>query len=108
VTRSRTAGVDDRRLRDRTVTTHWEPPAHGLEEAMWTARDPETGCTGIGRVEAEAYGNLAAAVHQHEAEGSSVGYTKYPGTLRRTPMGKPGEDESTGLIDWLAGAFRRD
>jgi hypothetical protein len=100
--------VDDRRLRDRAVTTHWEPPVHGLERAMWTARDPETGCTGIGKVEAEAYGNLAAAVHLYEEEGSSVGYTKYPGTVRRKPMGEPGRGGKTGLIDWLADAFRRD
>ena len=100
--------MDDRGLRDRAVTTHWEPPVHGLEESMWTARDPATGCTGIGRVEAEAYGNLAAAVHHYEDEESAVGYTKYPGTLRRRPMGEPGRDEGSGLLDWLAGAFRRD
>ena len=99
--------VDDRSLRDRAVTTHWEPPVHGLKEPMWTARDPETGCTGIGKVEAEAYGNLAAAVHLHDEEGSGVGYTKYPGRLRRRPMGEPGRGEREGLLDWLAGAFRR-
>lgn len=75
---------------------------------MWTARDPETGCAGIGRVEAEAYGNLAAAVHRYEEEGSTDGYTKYPGTLRRKPMGTPGRGENSGLIGWLANAFRRD
>jgi len=100
--------VDDRRLRDRADVTHWEPPIHGLNEPMWTARDPETGCTGIGRVEAEAYGNLAAAVDRYEEEGSSTGYTKYPGTLRRRPMGEPGRDDGSGLLDWLADAFRRD
>ena len=99
--------MDDRSLRARAVTTHWEPPVHGLEEPMWTARDPETGCTGIGKVEAEAYGNLAAAVDVHEAEGGDVGYTKYPGTLHRRPMGEPGRGEREGLFDWPAGAFRR-
>lgn len=100
--------MNDRRLRDRADITHWEPPVHGLKEPMWTARDPETGCTGIGRVEAEAFGNLAAAVDRYEEEGGSTGYTKYPGTLRRRPMGEPGREEGSGLIDWLADAFRRD
>ncbi|MEF8841077.1 MAG: hypothetical protein V5A62_05565 [Haloarculaceae archaeon] len=100
--------MDDHGLRERAVTTHWEPPVHGLKESMWTARDPETGCTGLGRVEAEAYGNLAAAVHHYEDEGSTTGYTKYPGTLRRRPMGDPGREEGSGLLEWLAGAFRRD
>jgi hypothetical protein len=108
VTRPHDPAVEDRRLRDRAVITEWEPPVHGLEEPMWTARDPVTGCAGIGRVEAEAYGNLAAAVHYHDEEGATTGYTKYPGTLRRRPTSGPGRGEGGGLIDWLAGAFRRD
>ena len=99
--------MEDRRLRDRAVITEWEPPIHGLEEPMWTARDPVTGCAGIGRVEAEAYGNLAAAVHYHDKEGSTVGYTKYPGTLHRRPIGDSGGDGASGLLDRLADAFRR-
>lgn len=90
------------------MTTHWEPPVHGLDEPMWTARDPKTDCAGIGRVEAEAFGNLAAAVHRYEEEGSTTGYTKYPGKLRRKPMGEPGPSEGSGLLEWLAGAFRRE
>ena len=100
--------MTERTLRARAVTTHWEPPTHGLEDDMWTARDPETGCAGLGKVEAEAYGNLAAAVHYYEAEGSSTAYTKYPGRLHRRPMGKPGEVRRTGVIDWLLDAFRSD
>ena len=99
--------MEDRRLRDRAVTTEWEPPVHGLEEPMWTAKDPVTGCTGIGRIEAEAYGNLAAAVHHYDEEGGSVGYTKYPGTLRRSPPTDPGGGGS-GLLNRLADALRRD
>lgn len=99
--------MEDRSLRERAVTTLWEPPVHGIEEPMWTARDPVTDCAGIGRVEAEAYGNLAAAVHYYDEEGSSVAYTKYPGTLHRRPMGKSGPESGSGLFDWLADAFRR-
>jgi hypothetical protein len=108
VNRSLTLSVGDQRLRDRAATTHWEPPVRGLEEPMWTARDPKTGCTGLGRVEAEAFGNLAAAVHHYEEEESHTGYTKYPGRLRRQPMGESTQEETSGLLDWLAGAFRRD
>jgi hypothetical protein len=99
--------VEDRSLRERAVTTHWEPPVHGLEQPMWTARDPTTGCAGIGRVEAEAYGNLAAAVHHYDEEGSTVGYTKYPGTLHRRPLGDSDDDGASGLLGRLADAFRR-
>ena len=90
------------------MTTHWEPPIHGLKEEMWTARDPVTGCAGIGRVEAEAYGNLAAAVHRYDEEESTTGYTKYPGTLRRRPIGEAGRVEGSGLLGWLADTFSRD
>lgn len=100
--------MTERTLRARAVTTHWEPPTHGLDEDMWTARDPETGCAGLGKVEAEAYGNLAAAVHHYEAEGSSTPYTKYPGQLHRRPMGEPGRDSGPGAFDWLFDIFRRD
>lgn len=99
--------MEDRSLRDRAVVDRLEPPVHDLDEPMWTARDRETGCLGIGRVEAEAYGNLAAAVHRYEEEGSSTGYTKYPGVLRRRPAGGPGRDAGSGLLGWLTGVFRR-
>lgn len=98
--------MDDRPLRDRAVTTRWEEPVFDLEEPMWTARDPATDCAGIGRVEAEAYGNLAAAVRRYEEEGSTTGYTKYPGPLRRRP-GTAGRDGRSGWLGRLAGAFRR-
>lgn len=94
-------------MRERAVIDRFEPPVHDLKEPMQTARDPVTGCLGIGRVEAEAYGNLAAAVHRYEEEGSSTGYTKYPGVLRRRPVSGPERESESGLLGRLTGAFRR-
>ena len=100
--------MEDRSLRDRAEIDRLEPPVHDLDEPMWTARDGATGCLGIGRVEAEAYGNLAAAVHHfEEEEGSSTGYTKYPGVLRRRPVSGPEREGGSGLLGWLIGVFGR-
>ena len=69
-------------VRDRASVEHYEPPVYGLDEPLWVARDEETGCSGIGRVEAEAIGNLVSLVVTHEtAATEDAEYVKLPGDV---------------------------
>ncbi|MFC6734261.1 MULTISPECIES: hypothetical protein [unclassified Haladaptatus] len=87
-------------LRARATVTCYEPPLYDLEKPLWVAEDPETDCVGIGRVEAEAFGNLTAAVAEFEADGGRVPYKKLPGrTIRREAGG--------GLLEKLRERFGR-
>lgn len=66
-------------VRERARVERYEPPVYGLDEPMWVAEDDETGCVGVGRVEAEAVGNLLAVVDSHG--GGEHGYVKLPGQV---------------------------
>lgn len=67
------------RVRERARVQQYEPPVFGLEEDLWVAEDDETDCVGVGRVRAEALGNLVAVVERHgHDEGSHV---KLPGAI---------------------------
>jgi len=100
--------MDAEGVRQRAQVSHYEPPVYGLDEPMWVAEDDETGCAGVGRVEAEAVGNLVAAVDSHgEQEGA---YVKLPGRVveRRWDDGRGddasgGGDGDGGLLDRLPG-----
>lgn len=82
------------RVRDRARVDQYEPPVFGLEETLWVAEDDETGCVGVGRVRAEAVGNLVAVVDSHgDREGS---YVKIPGNV----VDRTWEDRS-GPLEWL-------
>lgn len=91
---------DSERVRERAGVTHYEPPVYGLEEAMWVAEDAETDCVGVGRVEAEAVGNLLAVVAAHGAE--PTGHVKLPGrAVERTWADDDGDGVLERLRDWL-------
>jgi len=92
--------TDPEAVRERAVVTHVEPPIHGLEEALWSAEDPETDCVGYGRVEAEAVGNLVAVVAEYGGD-SSVGHVKLPGDV----VERTWERDSGGVLSRLGDLF---
>jgi hypothetical protein len=53
-------------VRDRAWVEHRRPPIDDLEKPVWIAEDPVTECAGVGRVKAEAVGNLVTVVVQYE------------------------------------------
>lgn len=86
--------VDAEEIRERATVDRYEPPVFGLEEPMWIAEDEQTDCVGVGRLRAEAEGNLVALVESHgHREG---GYIKLPGMVHRRTW----QDESgDGLLE---------
>lgn len=48
---------------------------------MWVAEDPVTDCAGTGEIEAEAVGNLLAAVVEYEARDGEQPLLKAPGPV---------------------------
>ncbi|WP_135822599.1 hypothetical protein [Halostella litorea] len=91
-----TTDVDPDALRARAQVTHVEPPVYGLDEALWSAEDPETDCVGYGRVEAEAVGNLVAVVVERGGD-SAVGHVKLPGEV----VERTWEREENGVLSRL-------
>jgi len=85
-------------VRERARVTHVEPPVHGLDEALWSAEDPETDCVGYGRVEAEAVGNLVAVVVDRGGD-SSVGHVKLPGEVVERTWERDAEGVLSRIVD---------
>lgn len=86
--------ADETAIRERAVVEQYEPPVYGLDEPMWVAEDDETGCVGMGRVRAEAVGNLVAVVESHgDTEGSHV---KVPGSVVERTWA-----DDDGPLSWL-------
>ena len=77
-------------LRKRATTTHLKPPVYDVEEPLWTADDPVTGCVGVGYVEEEAFGNLVSVVSRYETEAGETSYRKLPGRTVRRIEGEEG------------------
>jgi hypothetical protein len=90
--------VDPEQVRERARVNRYEPPVYGLEDPMWVAEDEETDCVGVGRVEAEAVGNLLAVVDAHGHE--STGHVKLPGRAVERAW-----EEEPGLVDRLRELF---
>ena len=90
---------DAERVRERARVSHYEPPTFGLEDPIWVAEDEETGCAGVGRVEAEAIGNLIAVVDSHGE--AATGYVKLPGQVVERTW-----EEGGGLLDRLRERLR--
>lgn len=89
-------------VRQRATVEHYEPPVRGIEEPLWIATDEETGCSGVGKIEAEAIGNLLSLVATHEtAAVDDAEYMKFPGDVRE----KTWTGESEGLVGRLLDAF---
>lgn len=87
-------------VRDRARIEHYEPPVYGLDEPLWVARDEETGCSGLGRVEEEAIANLVSLVVAHETAAVEDGeYVKLPGkVVEKTWTDDSGTDSGKGLL----------
>lgn len=95
---------DGERVRERVRVTRYEPPVYDLDEPMWVAEDDETGCVGIGRVEAEAVGNLLALVDSHGHRDG--GHVKLPGRVVERSWQDVGKgDVFEGLLDRLLDRF---
>lgn len=100
--------VDAEEIRERAWVRRRSPAETGLDEEMWTAEDPVTDCSGAGRVEAEAVGNLVAVVAEYHDRGDGDPLTKVPGRVIPRPgvttgTGAGGTDES--LFDTLRSLF---
>lgn len=83
---------------ERATVAHLEPPVYGLDEPMWTAEDDETDCVGVGRVEAEAVGNLVSVVVAYDRD-PGTSYVKLPGQVVERTWAN--EAESGGVLDAL-------
>lgn len=74
--------VDPDAIRDRLQVMHIDEAISVSESAVWHAEDPQTGCIGLGAVEAEAVGNAISAVSQYEHDApSGPPYVKTPGRV---------------------------
>jgi|GEM_PF-1727342 len=69
---------------------------------LWIAQDPVTDCAGAGVIEAEAVGNLLAAVAEYEASGDDQPLLKTPGpVVDRSAV--PGD--SSSVVDRVLSLF---
>jgi hypothetical protein len=97
-------GTDPDDVRDRAWIEHRRPPIDGLEEPMWFAEDPATECAGVGRVEAEAVGNLVSVVAEYERrDESGPPLLKLPGNVVVRPSFRSGSANS--VFDRLRSLF---
>jgi len=91
-------------VRERAWVDHRRPPVTDIDEAMWFAEDPVTDCAGVGRVEAEAVGNLVAVVTEFEAPGGPDNPTmKLPGRTVTRPSVQT--DQSESVLDRVRSLF---
>jgi len=72
-------------------------------DQMWIAEDPVTDCAGAGEIEAEAVGNLLAAVAEYEASDGEQPLLKTPGPVvdRSTVPG----NSASSVIDRVLSLF---
>lgn len=95
---------DPDEIRDRAWVEHRRPPVDDLDEPMWIAEDPMTDCAGVGRVEAEAIGNLVAVVTEYEhRDESDPPLLKLPGSVVARPSVRAGSSRS--VFDRLRSLF---
>lgn len=73
-------------IRDRAWIERRRPPNADLDEPMWVAEDPVTGCAEAGRVEAEAVGNLVSVVECEYSGESNRPLMKLPGRVVSRPV----------------------
>lgn len=88
--------TDPDAIRDRLQVVHLDEALSLGEDAVVYAEDPETGCIGLGEVEAEAVGNAVAVVARYEREeGGGAPYVKAPGLVVEKSWG----GDRSGLLD---------
>ncbi|WP_435176411.1 hypothetical protein [Halorussus sp. AFM4] len=86
---------DSDAVRDRLQVVHLDNELSLGEGAVVYAEDPETGCIGLGEVEAEAVGNAVSVVAKYEEGSGGAPYVKAPGRV----VEKKWEDDGSGLLD---------
>jgi len=75
-------------IRDRLRIVELDESLSVTDEAVAYAEDPETGCLGLGKIEAEAVGNAISVVVRYEREGGDgPPLVKAPGTVVRKTWG---------------------
>lgn len=93
--------LDD--VRERAWVEERRPAVTDIDRPMWVAEDPTTDCVGVGRVEAEAVGNLLAVVTEFDDDPESTRpLMKLPGRVVTRPSWEGGES----LIDRVVGFLR--
>ena len=94
--------TDPDEIRDRAWVERCRPARGDHDEPTWVAEDPVTDCIGIGRVEAEAVGNLVSVVECEHAE-SNRPLVKLPGRVADRPA--PPADVTDSLFARLRSLF---
>jgi hypothetical protein len=83
-------------IRDRLQVVQLDGTLSVSDRELTYAEDPETGCIGLGEVEAEALGNAVSVVVQYERDGrDGRPYVKAPGQVVRKTWG----DGGTGAFE---------
>jgi hypothetical protein len=83
--------TDHDAVRDRAWVEERRPETANIDRPMWVAEDPTTDCVGVGRIEAEAVGNLLAVVTEFDANPSSERpLMKLPGRVITRPSWEGG------------------
>jgi hypothetical protein len=72
-------------------------------DPMWIAEDPVTDCAGAGGIEAEAVGNLLAAVAEYESRGGEQPLLKTPGPV--VDRGAAPGSASSSVVDRVLSLF---
>ncbi|MFB6106364.1 MAG: hypothetical protein ABEJ70_05260 [Halobacteriaceae archaeon] len=100
--------MDAETVLDRATVTHAEPPLYGLQRPVWVAEDAETGCSGLGHVEAQARGNLVAAVERYAAVGGTGDpFVAFPGRRVRKTWAEDASDGRRGVLERAAALLHR-
>jgi hypothetical protein len=95
-------------VRERSDVTYMEPPLYNVDRAFWVAEDPDSGCMGLGQVEAEAIGNLIAVVREYEDDGGAgTPYVKVPGDTVEKSWDRSEDRDEGGLFGRLRGLLDR-
>ena len=76
-----------------------------VEEPLWVAEDPESDCLGVGKVEAEAVGNLVSVVAEFEERGARKPLLKVPGRVVARPSARTGRGSASSVLDRLRSLF---
>ncbi|WP_135853812.1 hypothetical protein [Halorussus salinus] len=80
--------ADADEIRDRLQLVELDESLSVTGEELTYAEDPETGCLGIGEIEAEAVGNAISVVVRYEREGDDgPPLVKAPGNVVRKTWG---------------------
>ncbi|MFB6161591.1 MAG: hypothetical protein ABEJ61_10525 [Haloferacaceae archaeon] len=79
-------------VRERAWVEERRPAVTDADRPMWVAEDPTTDCVGVGRVEAEAVGNLLAVVSEFDDDPASARpLMKLPGRVVTRPSWEGGD-----------------